>query len=152
MTDPKPEHETQAQDQENPQIVVDDDYKNRVEQEKEKLKQEMESSAAGDEAGDQQMPPASFQMLVSTLATQALSSLGHLPDPIEGKPVVRKPIAKHFIDTLSVLEEKTKGNLTDEEKEMLNGALHQLRMAFVATPNTAAEPPAEKKTSSLELP
>jgi len=141
---------------ETPQIVVDDDYKSRVQAEKEQLRKQMEqeSEASAGGSDEMQMPPASMPVLITTLATQALSNLGQIPDPIEGKPVIRKPIAKHFIDTLSLLEEKTKGNLSDEENEMLNGTLHQLRMVFVATPDSlipqsnANDNPA----SSLELP
>ena len=114
---------------------MDDDYKNRVEQERERLRQEMESAPQGEVDG-MEMPPASMPMLITTLATQALSSLGQIPDPVEGQPVIQKAVAKHFIDTLAMLEEKTKGNLTDEENEMLSGTLHQLRMVFVATPDS----------------
>ena len=61
-----------------------------------------------------------------------MAALGQLPDPIEGKPVVRKELAKFQIDMLAVLEEKTKGNLSAEESSMLTDVLHKLRMAFVA--------------------
>ena len=75
---------TAAENPDEPKIVVDDDYKNRVQQEKEQLQKEMEAqSAAGTNPDDMEMPPASFAMLVTTLATQALSSLGHLPDVFE---------------------------------------------------------------------
>ncbi len=136
-----------------PQIVVDDDYKQQVEREKEKLREQMNEAAeqGGPEAFE--MPPASMPVLVTTLATQALSNLGQIPDPIEGGPVIRKPLAKHFIDTLAMLEEKTKGNLDAEETEMLGGTLHQLRMIFVATPDSVdapAEPTAP--ASTIELP
>jgi len=149
---------TNPENNEEPKIIVDDDYKSQVEAEKEAIKQALEEKANENAASDidgMEMPPASIPMLVTTLATQALSNLGHIPDPIEGKPVIRKQLAKHFIDTLAVLEEKTKGNLSDDENEMLNGTLHQLRMAFVATPESMPEAPAaatESKPSSIELP
>lgn len=147
---------TEPEQNDESKIVVDDDYKQQVEAEKEAIKKALEEKAEENAAGDagMEMPPASMPMLVTTLATQALSNLGQIPDPIEGKPVIRKPLAKHFIDTLSMLEEKTKGNLTGDESEMLTGTLHQLRMAFVATPdempNSVEDPEAPK--SSLELP
>ena len=47
------------------------------------------------------------------------------------EPKIDLPMAKFNIDMLGVVEEKTKGNLTDEEKEMLDSTLQQLRMAFV---------------------
>jgi len=138
---------------EEPRIVVDDDYKQQVEQEKEQLRQQMQDAAENAPADEMQMPPASMPVLITTLATQALSNLGQIPDPIEGKPVIRKSLAKHFIDTLAMLEEKTKGNLSEEETELLGGTLHQLRMIFVGTPDSL-ETPAENAppTSTIELP
>lgn len=81
---------------------------------------------------DPPLPSASLPMLVTTLATQAMVALGIVPDPEQDKPVVRLNQAKHLIDLLAVLEEKTKGNLASDEAEMLQDALHQLRMAYVA--------------------
>jgi len=78
------------------------------------------------------MPPASFLVLMSTLATQTMASLGMIGDPATGEANVNRPMAKHFIDTLAMLQEKTQGNLTEEEAAHLRDALHQLRMAYVA--------------------
>lgn len=151
---------------EKPKIVVDEDWKAQVEAERDALRQkeeeaqpeqaheqqsheqqapeqqapEAEAAAAG--AGSEgRLPPASFGMLVSSLATQAIVSLGQIPDPVENKPVVRLEMARHFIDTLAVLEDKTRGNLTPEESKMLSGALHELRMLFVATKGHSPQPP-----------
>lgn len=132
-------------------IVVDDDWKSQVEQEKAKAKQEADTAPeSGPEEG---IPPASFPILISTLASQALSGLGAIPDPIENKPVLRLDLAKHMIDTLSMLEEKTQGNLTPEEAQMLTGTLHQLRMAFLSIQQEhAAGAPSEPAKSQIELP
>ena len=140
---------------EEPKIIVDDDWKSQVEQEKEQLENEADSApaAAADDA-PQEMPPASFPMLISTLATQAMASMGMLPDPRTGEASAHKPMAKHFIDTLGIIQEKTEGNLAEEEATMLRDTLHQLRMAYMAVPDTppsAPEQPKEKK-SSIELP
>jgi hypothetical protein len=90
---------------------------------------------------------------MSTLATQAMASMGFLPDPSTGEANPHKPMAKHFIDTLDMLQEKTKGNLTDEEATMLRDTLHQLRMAYMSVPDVPAAPaePNPPK-SSIELP
>ncbi len=136
-----------------PKIVVDDDYKQQVEKEKEQLRQQMQDAADNAPADEMQMPPASMPVLITTLATQALSNLGQIPDPIEGKPVIRKSLAKHFIDTLAMLEEKTQGNLNEEETEMLGGTLHQLRMICVGTPDSMdAAPEKDTPSSTIELP
>ncbi len=145
--DSKPEDE--------PKIIVDDDWKSQVEKEKEELKKQGETTAdppSGAESMD--MPPASFLVLYSTLATQAMAAMGMIADPMTGKPNVNRPIAKHFIDTLAMLQEKTKGNLTEDESGHLRDGLHQLRMAYISTQNAAtAEAVKEpEKSSTIELP
>jgi hypothetical protein len=133
-----------------PKIIVDDDWKSQVEREKAEFRSratQPESSRALEE-----MPPASLVTLLSSLATQAMLSLGLIRDPIDGAVHIHKPMAKHFIDTIAVLEDKTKGNLTPEEAAMLSDVLHQLRMAYVQTPDgppPVAETPG--KSSPIEL-
>jgi Domain of unknown function (DUF1844) len=132
-----------------PKIVVDEDWKAQVAKEREQLKQQTrnEEPAAGEK-----LPPASLQILITTYATQALVSMGYIPDPMTKEPSVNRSLAKHFIDMLSVIEEKTKGNLETEESTLLTETLHQLRMAFVASrSNSPAEGPAKPK-STIELP
>lgn len=82
-----------------------------------------------------ELPAPSFSMLVSSFAAQAMAAMGKIPDPVEGHAVVRPDVAKHFIDILGMLEEKTKGNLTGEEEKMMDGILHELRMTFVLIRN-----------------
>ena len=77
------------------------------------------------------LPPATLSFLISTLATQAMVSLGVVENPLTGKTESQPDQARHFIDTLAMLEEKTVGNRTPEESELLRSCLHQLRMAAV---------------------
>ncbi len=139
-----------------PKIIVDDDWKSQVEQEKEQLKQQQESS--GDEQPDDlgELPPATFMVLMSTLATQAMAAMGLLPDPMTGKPTINLPMAKHFVDLLAMLQEKTKGNLTEEESDHLRDGLHQLRMVYVSSDKPQAQPndpsPDSAPSSTIELP
>lgn len=79
----------------------------------------------------EQLPPASFSFLVATQAAQISTLLGQTPNPLTGKTQVRLDMAKHFIDTLTILEEKTKGNLSAEESQLLSAVLHQARVAYV---------------------
>ncbi len=119
-----------------PRIIVDEDWKSRVEAEKRETERqapkpradEAQASASAD-AGP--MPPATLSFLITTLATQAMVSLGQVPNPFSGKTEVRLPEARHFIDTLVMLEEKTANNRTPEESTLLDGFLHQLRMSYV---------------------
>ena len=159
---------------EEPKIIVDEDWKTQVEREKAEAaaKQQAEASeaeaatseasggagepaatgepaaaaastpqptggdaakeAVGDAArGD--LPEASISSMVTLFFTQAMMMLGQFPDPSGGKPQIDKAVAKHYIDTLEVLQEKTQGNLTSDEEKMLNEALHAVRMAFLAS-------------------
>ena len=138
-------------DENEPKIIVDDDYKSQVEAEKEALRKKEEEDAKN-EPEQNLFPEASFSSHLSMLATQAIAALGQLPDPASGKPTINKPFAKHIIDTISVLEEKTKGNLTDEESQMLDSLLHQLRMAYMSAPNKMPEAEEKEKSSTIELP
>ena len=94
---------------------------------------------AGDSAGDPrdsagggQPPPATFEFLAHTLFTQALMALGRIPNPITQKAHRNLPTARHFIDTLAMLEQKTAGNLTEDERRVLEEIQHQLRMMYMS--------------------
>ena len=78
-----------------------------------------------------QIPPASFSFLVTTFAAQGAIALGMAPNPMTNKTEIQPELGKHAIDTLAILEEKTKGNLTSEETQLLEGVLHQLRMSYL---------------------
>lgn len=139
-----------TENQDKPHIFVDEDWKSRVEAEKKAAAgaspTESTATAATSERGSAEspppLPPATLSFLLTTLATQAMVSLGQVPNPFSGKVEIRLPEARHFIDTLAMLEEKTAGNRAPEESALLRGALHQLRMAYIeaeASP-TSSEP------------
>jgi Domain of unknown function (DUF1844) len=123
-----------------PEIIVDSDWKAKVEKEKEVAPPEPAAKVAKQHVGSDSnlppAPPATFDVLVSMLFTQAMAMLGHLPDPGTGDTKVNKPYAKHYIDTLEMLGEKTKGNLNEDETKILSEALHALRMMYVNTKAT----------------
>jgi hypothetical protein len=129
----------------NPEIIVDEDWKTRVQAEREPEtsqadptptpEKQTEKPAAVDES---QIPEASFSLLATTLATQTLVALGQSPLPGEEKVTISLPFAKHCIDTLDILEQKTKGNLTPSESQLLTQVLYQLRMLYVSVKNQQA--------------
>jgi hypothetical protein len=81
-----------------------------------------------------------FERIVGSLYMTALMQLGAVHE--EGKPVQPDIIgARQTIDTISLLSEKTKGNLTQKEQSMLQNALFELRMAFVEVTNSLTRPP-----------
>lgn len=119
-------------EEEKPKIVIDSDWKSQAEAERERLAQaEARASEKAGKGEQGELPPADFRGLVGTLATQAIMYLGGIADRQSGKVVVDLEMSRHFIDLLGVLEEKTKGNLTDEESEELSGLLNELRSRYV---------------------
>lgn len=84
---------------------------------------------AADARGRRELPPASFATLVQSLMTQAMLYLGEVPTA--SGPVLNLDMAKHQIDLLTLLEDKTRNNLTEEEQRLLDTVLYQLRMRFV---------------------
>jgi hypothetical protein len=120
-------------------IIIDEDWKSQVQAEKEAAAQAPDDgqAAAGEDtadaaAQDVPLPPASLEILIGSLATQAMVSLGILPNPMTNKPERLPNQAKHLIDMLAMLLEKTEGNRTPEESALLDDTVHQLRMAYVS--------------------
>jgi hypothetical protein len=66
------------------------------------------------------------------LATQAAISMSDQRDPETGQPLQNLDLAKHYIDLMAVLEEKTRGNITDDERRLLDTLLYELRMGYVS--------------------
>ncbi len=72
-----------------------------------------------------------FSTFILSLNTAALVHLGELPDPITNKKQVNLTLAKQTIDTLEMLREKTKGNLTLDEEKLLQTILYELKLKFL---------------------
>jgi hypothetical protein len=173
---------------EEPKLIIDEDWKSQVQREKEqfKKKQEQEKGDSGDSqpsadrqsaapatGGDssdkgttepdssatissetessetesatsppdsqtsaEMLPPASFEFLISGMATQAVAAMGQLPDEQGEMPPANLDFARHYIDLLGIIENKTQGNLSEHEQRFLQETLHQLRMLFVAVKNS----------------
>lgn len=77
------------------------------------------------------MPEVTFPAFVMSLNTSALYHLGEIADPVTGKKTIDLDIARHAIDTLALMQEKTKGNLTADEEEMLKNILYDIKLRFV---------------------
>lgn len=122
---------------EGPKIIVDDDWKSKVQAEKEKAKTSPANEAPKQDPPPRkekhpELPPASFETLVSMLASQAVSAMGPVAYETGKPPEIRLDYAKHFIDMLAVMETKSKGNLDGKEAALIDGILHELRMMFLA--------------------
>jgi len=115
-------------------IRVDEDWKQQAQKEKEILaaQEEAEKEEVQEESKRRgPLPKGNFAALVSMLVTQAMFALGLLQ--VKGQEQ-REPdleMAKYNIDMLEALQEKTKGNLTEQEEKVLENTLNEVRMAYV---------------------
>jgi hypothetical protein len=75
--------------------------------------------------------PVQFEHLIMSLVSSAMYHLGMAARPGEVPPPPDLPAARETIDLLTLLQQKTKGNLTSEEEELLSGSLQELRLVFV---------------------
>ncbi|MDP9173199.1 MAG: DUF1844 domain-containing protein [Planctomycetota bacterium] len=142
---------------EKPTIHIDNDWKRQAQEEKKRLVEQeaakareaavtsapsaasvgvgpaapgvAKAAAARAQRGENQ--EASFGTLVQSILTQILFYLGDLA-PRGAEPQINLDMAKHQIDILGILEKKTAGNVTEEEKKLLDTALYETRMRYVS--------------------
>lgn len=107
--------------EEGKKIIVDEDWKKQVEDEKRHEEPEEKEGVS----------EPSFTMFISSLATQTLIHLGDIDNPISKKNEKNLDQAKYMIDILQIINDKTKGNLTDEEKRYMDTLLYDLRMRYL---------------------
>ena len=125
--------------EEEKKIIVDDDWKAEAKQEKERLAKET--------AEREPLPDPSFAELINMIAMQAMVGLGGMSGPGGERIPPNLEVAKHYVDMLQILDDKTKNNLTDEEKHLLDQLLYEMRMRYVqsASGGGGAVPPAAPK-------
>ena len=111
-------------------------------EEKEKKEEKTESTEAQEQPLEEepvpeaeeeaaQLPEINFQTFVFSLNASALVQLGVMDDPATGKKATNLSVAKQTIDILSMLQEKTEGNLADDEENLLKNILYDLRIRYV---------------------
>lgn len=131
-----------------PKLIIDTDWKSQAEAEKEKLAEQARQKA---QAAEPELPPADIVGIVQILASQALLYMGGFPDPQTGRAMVALDLAKFHIDLLGVLEEKTKGNLNEEENEVVSQTAHELRLRYVEVTKMVDKAMAEGKAKAINL-
>jgi hypothetical protein len=113
-------------------IIVDEDWKAEAKREKERL---------AEETGKREpLPDPNFSELLNLIAMQAMVGLGLVSGPGGERIPPNLEIAKHFVDLLQVLEDKTKNNLTPDEKKTLDQVLYEMRMRYVQAAGGAGPP------------
>jgi hypothetical protein len=80
-------------------------------------------------------PPIDFPSYILSYYTQGLVLLGEVPNPYTNKKEEDAEAAQHTVDILSMLQQKTKGNLGKDEEQLLDTVLYELRMKFMAKTN-----------------
>jgi len=135
-------------------IIIDEDWKSKVQAEKDSFEKEPEHpQPEADVPQDPPMPPASLEILLTNLATEAMMALGQIPHPTTGEMLFLPNQAKFLIDTIAVIKDKTSGNSTAAETQAIDGLIHQLRMAYIAgPPETTPDESADNVASSIEIP
>jgi len=107
-------------------IIVDDDWKAEAQREKQKLAAEI-----GEEAPGERLPASGLLEIANLLAMQAMAGLGLLAGPAGERIPPNPPMAKHFIDLLQTLDEKTRDTQSEEEKQALGQFLYEMRMQYI---------------------
>ncbi len=130
--EPEPEMPSAAEQQ-----ASADAYKKSTKQIDDQINKEMRKQGQQHRATDFEM---SFEKFVASIYMSALMQLGLAAPPGE-KPGVDLIGARQTIDTLAILQEKTKGNLTPAEESMLQNCLYELRMAYLEVTNLITRPP-----------
>jgi len=83
------------------------------------------------EASDNDLPPLDFSTFILSLSTSVLMNLGLVENPVTGKTEKEPAVARQTIDLITLLKEKTRGNLSDEETKLVDDVLHELRLWYV---------------------
>lgn len=101
-----------------------------------KLEEEVKKEVPGDQAPEKEaehppLPEISFNSLIFSLSSTVLFHLGEIADPQSGKKAKNLSLAKHTIDIIAMLKEKTEGNLTEEERKFIENILTDLRLRYV---------------------
>jgi hypothetical protein len=116
-------------------LIIDEDWKSQVEAEKEAARHATEADQPAEPrpaaAARGPLPPASLTFLVSSLYLQGVIALGLMPNPVTKKAEAQPDQARHAIDMLAMLQQKTEGNRTPQESDELEAALHELRLTYV---------------------
>ncbi|HMB31908.1 MAG TPA: DUF1844 domain-containing protein [Desulfohalobiaceae bacterium] len=89
------------------------------------------SAQAHDTSENDPLPKVDLNTFILSLSSSALVQLGDVPEPETGTIMKNLSLARHTIDILAMLEEKTKGNLKPDEDDLLKNILFELRMKYV---------------------
>jgi len=107
------------------QKKVDESWKDSVEKDKQEVPEDQNRR-------EMPIPEASFSFFITTLGIQVAIAIGEIANPITNKKEENLDQAKYLIDTLDMLKEKSKNNLTKEEQATIDTLLHDFHLRYVA--------------------
>jgi hypothetical protein len=114
-------------------FVIKDNRSSQLSEEEAETHDTQESSAPGEAVVDQQQPfQIDFSTFIMSLTSSAFYHLGDIADPETGKTETNLPAVHQTIDMLTMLREKTQGNLNTEENKLLEQLVYELQMKYVA--------------------
>lgn len=116
-------------------IIIDEDWKSKVQKEKEELQKKLAEEKAkkpeSDETSPEEPITPSFETIVGILTTDAMLALGVIAPPGSQQVIIDLEQAQFFIDLLIILRDKTKGNLSPQEEGVINNSIAQLQEIYV---------------------
>jgi len=123
------------------ELHVDEDWKKAVAEEKARARAEHEHRRADDagQAETRPLPEPNMQVFLAGLYTQTLVALGEMESPLTGKKQRNVAEAAYLIDTIAMLQQKTRGNLAGDEASYVQNVLTDLRMRYVRSSAQQAE-------------
>ncbi|MFH0888719.1 MAG: DUF1844 domain-containing protein [Planctomycetota bacterium] len=104
---------------------VDEEWKQKASEEKKHLSEDVKDKESVE------LPPPDFNTYLTSMSVQVLISLGQIENPITKKKEIDLPQGRYIIDLLTLLKEKTKGNLTKEEEDNFRNMLSNLQLLYV---------------------
>ncbi len=116
------------------QFTTEGEAKPETEVPEEEKKVEGEAAEQKEEAPSDKgmpLPEIDFSTFILSLSSSVLLHFGQIPDPVTNKKECNLPFAKQTIDILGLLQEKTKGNLSKDEEQLIDNILHDLRLRYV---------------------
>jgi hypothetical protein len=124
-----------SDDQEKSFVIRDKRFSAKKEEEAPQVKPEAkkQETPPGNAEPEQkgELPEISFANLILSLSTSALIQLGEIQDPVSQKSEKNLPLAKQTVDLISLLQQKTIGNLTPDEEKLMESVLYDLRIRYV---------------------
>lgn len=120
--------ETKTEEVETQEVKAEETQAKEAEESKESAPESTKSDSPG--PAEEKIPPLDFSSFLFSISTTVLMDLGEIEHPIDKEKKVNLVMAKHTIDVLDMLKEKTEGNLTEQESTLINNIVADLKLRY----------------------